>query len=150
MAKQRDYKAEYQARKERAAAAGYGSYNEYRKRARESVQALSAEEITAGMEAGEQHDLGPWIETPQSSRVSRFRYDHLQRQIQVQWTNNTNHGYVYEGMDYEDYRAFARVVSKGRHINTLTANKTYGLMTESQVNAPSNEKRMGIGGRQRT
>jgi KTSC domain len=112
--------------------------------------ALSAEEIFAGVEAGGAHDLGPWIETPSSSRVSRFRYDHLQRQLQVQWRNNKNAGYLYENVDYEGYRSFARVVSKGRHINSTLNNYVYRPMGPSEYDAPSNEKRRGLGSRVRT
>lgn len=111
--------------------------------------ALSAEEIFAGVDAGGAHDLGPWIETPSSSRVSRFRYDHLQRELQVQWRNNKNNGYVYHNVDYEGYRAFARVASKGKHINSTLNGFVYERMT-GEEDYPSNEKRKGIGSRLRT
>lgn len=116
---------------------------------RKGTSALSAEEIYAGVEAGGAHDLGPWIETASSSRVARFRYDHLQRQLQVQWRNNKNQGYVYENVDYEGYRSFGRVVSKGRHINSTLNNYTYRPMSGEQE-LPSNEKRRGINSRIRT
>jgi hypothetical protein len=109
-----------------------------------------AEETYAGVEAGVAHDLGPWVETPASSRVSRFRFDHLQRQLQVQWRNNKNPGYLYENVDYEGYRSFARVVSKGRHINSTLNGHVYRPMLPSEIDAPSNEKRQGIGSRLRT
>jgi hypothetical protein len=112
--------------------------------------ALSAEEIFAGVDVGGAHDLGPWIETPSSSRVSRFRYDHLQRSLQVQWTNNKGHGYVYENVDYEGYRSFARVASKGKHINSTLDNYTYRPMDPFEYDAPSNDKRRGVGSRLRT
>jgi hypothetical protein len=116
---------------------------------RKGATALSAEEIYSGVEAGGAHDLGPWIETPSSTRVSRFRYDHLQRQLQVQWTNNKNHGYIYENVDYEGYRAFGRVASKGRHVNSTLNNYSYRpMMGEEEL--PSNEKRRGINSRVRT
>lgn len=116
---------------------------------RVETKALSAEEIYSGVEAGGAHDLGPWIETPSSSRVSRFRYDHLQRALQVQWRNNKNNGYIYFNVDYEGYRAFARVASKGKHINSTLNNYVYDRMT-GEEDFPSNEKRKGIGSRLRT
>jgi KTSC domain len=97
----------------------------------------------------EQHDLGPWIETPSSTRVSRFRFDHLTRQLQVQWTNGKGPGYVYDGVDYEGYRAFARVVSKGKHINAVLNGHDKRPM-EGEELLPSNEQRRGIGSRLRT
>ena len=112
----------------------------------------SAIEAASGVDpeaAGEAHDLGPWIETPSSSRVSRFRFDHLQRQLQVQWRNGIGPGYIYENMDYEGYRAFARVASKGKHINAVLNGHAYDEMTGQEL-LPSNEKRKGIGSRLRT
>lgn len=111
--------------------------------------ALSAEEVFAGVDVSGAHDLGPWIETPSSTRVSRFRFDHLQRELQVQWRNNKNVGYVYHNVDYEGYRAFARVASKGKHINSTLNNYVFEVM-EGQQELPSNEKRRGIGSRLRT
>jgi hypothetical protein len=108
-----------------------------------------AEDVYAGVEIGVQHDLGPWIETPRSTRVSRFRFDHLQRQLQVQWTNGKGPGHIYENVDYEGYRAFARVASKGKHVNSSLNGKVYRKM-EGEEDFPSNEKRKGIGSRLRT
>lgn len=111
--------------------------------------ALSPEEIYSGVETGVAHDLGPWIETPASSRVSRFRFDHLQRQLQVQWRNGKNAGYIYENIDYDGYRAFARVASKGKYINRVLNDKVYHRMV-GEEEYPSNEKRRGLGSRVRT
>jgi hypothetical protein len=108
-----------------------------------------AEDVYAGVETGVAHDLGPWIETPRSTRVSRFRFDHLQRQLQVQWTNGRGPGHIYENVDYEGYRAFARVASKGKHVNSTLNGKVYRKM-EGEEEFPSNEKRKGIGSRLRT
>jgi hypothetical protein len=115
----------------------------------EHIQALTPEEAYAGVEAGQAHDLGPWIEVPSSSRVSRFRFDHLQRQLQVQWRNGKGPGHIYENVDYEGYRSFARVVSKGKYINSTLNNHVFEKMT-GQENLPSNEKRRGLGSRLRT
>ena len=108
-----------------------------------------AEDVYAGVEIGVQHDLGPWIETPRSTRVSRFRFDHLQRQLQVQWTNGKGPGHIYENVDYEGYRSFGRVVSKGRHINSTLNNYSYHPM-QGEQELSSNEKRRGINSRVRT
>ena len=82
-------------------------------------------------------DLGPWVESPSSSRVSRYRYDYGHRSIQVQWRNNKNHGYVYREADYDTYRSFARAVSKGKSVNGLLNNLDYGLMSPDEVDAAS-------------
>jgi hypothetical protein len=89
----------------------------------------------------DQHDLSPWAETPQSTRVSRYRYDHLNKALQVQWRNNKNRGYIYLEVPYETYRNFARVVSKGRRINTDLNDYDYRVMTVDEVDAPSNISR---------
>lgn len=109
-----------------------------------------AEDVYAGVEVGVQHDLGPWIETPNSSRVASFRFDHLQRQLQLTWRNGKGIGYLYENVDYEGYRSFARVASKGKNVNSTLNNHSYRPMTIDEVEAPSNEKRKGIGSRLRT
>lgn len=116
---------------------------------RAGATALSAEEIYAGVDAGGSHDLGPWIETPSSTRVSRFRYDHLQRSLQVQWRNNKNKGCMYFNVDYEGYRSFARVASKGKHVNSTLNNYVFEYM-QGEEDYPSNENRRGIGSRLRT
>jgi|SRR6478752_190725 len=89
----------------------------------------------------DQHDLTPWAETPNSSRVSRYRYDHLNKALQVQWRNNKNRGYIYLEVPYEEYRSFARVVSKGRRINVPLNQYDYRVMTPEEVDAPSNAGR---------
>lgn len=91
-----------------------------------------------------QFDLSPWTETSGSTRVSRFRYDHANREVQVQWRNNIGDGYVYEDVDYEQYRQFARAVSKGRKINTFLNGFPYRPMNGPEVNAPSNPNRKGL------
>jgi len=90
-------------------------------------------------------DLGPWIESPRSSRVSAFRYDYMKRETQVTWRNNGNPGYAYMGMDYEAFRRFARTVSKGKYINsTLEGYGGFRRLDVDEVNAPSNPKRRGV------
>ena len=106
------------------------------------------DDIYAGVDAeGQAHDLGPWMPTPSSSRVKAYRFDHLQRQLQVTWRNEKNEGYLYEGVDYEGYRAFSRVASKGKYINRILNNYTYRPMNSTEYEAPSNERRKGIGSR---
>jgi hypothetical protein len=89
----------------------------------------------------DQHDLTPWAETPKSSRVSRYRYDHLNAAIQVQWRNNKNHGYIYLEVPPEGYRAFVTAASKGKHINSTLNNFDYRIMSPDEVSAPSNSLR---------
>jgi len=100
-----------------------------------------AEDVT---EDADVHDLGPWAETPASSRVSRYRYDYAQRAVQVQWRNNKNDGYIYEDVDYEAFRNFARAVSKGKAINRGVPSNTYGLMRNQEYEIESNAKRNAI------
>ena len=88
-----------------------------------------------------QHDMGPWAETPASSRVSRYRYDYQNRAVQVQWRNNKNNGYTYLDVPYEAYRSFARAASKGKHINASLNLFDYRLATPEELDAPSNDQR---------
>lgn len=97
----------------------------------------------------DQHDLGPWVETPKSSRVSSFRYDYLNRALQVTWRNNTNHGYIYLEVPYEAYRSMARAASKGRFVNSSLNGYGYRLMTPDEVQAVSNSARSGLTSRVR-
>lgn len=95
-------------------------------------------------DTSDHHDLGPWAETPSSSRVSRYRYDYAQRQVQVQWRNNKNDGYVYEDVPYESFRSFARAVSKGKQINRSLNSFAYGVMVNAEYDLPSNPNRSAI------
>ena len=90
------------------------------------------------------HDLGPWAETPSSTRVKRYRYDYAQRQIQVQWRNEKNDGYIYEDVDYESFRSFARAVSKGKAINRALNHFPYGQMQNQEYEIESNARRNAI------
>lgn len=111
-------------------------------------------------------DYGPWIETPTSSRVSRYRYDYANRGIQVMWKNGKMAGSgpssptavagTYYGgdvgaeIDYETFRLFARRVSKGKSINNMLNGMGYRGMSVDEVDkktAPSNERRKFMGGR---
>ena len=110
-------------------------------KAAEAGRTRVAERDSEGSAMAARFDLSPWAETPSSSRVSRYRYDYTNRTIQVQWRNNLNHGYLYQDVPYEDYRSFARVVSKGRYVNSTLNGYPYRLMTVDEVSAPSNEDR---------
>jgi len=87
----------------------------------------------------EAHDLGPWIETPKSTRVSAFRYDYHNNAIQVTWRDG-GPSYIYLERSYENFRGFARVASKGRYINT-SLGPPYRRMTPEEEEAPSNSQR---------
>ena len=93
------------------------------------------------------HDLGPWIESPSSTRVSRYRYDYAEGSLQVQWTNGKNDGYVYRGLDRSTYQRFARAVSKGQMINRVLNGFPYERMTPEEVTAPSNPNRQALSSR---
>jgi len=120
-----------------------------------SVQSKTRKKVHAGeyihdeVYSGGRHDLTEWIETPKSSRVSGFRYDHANSALQVTWRNNSNHGYIYLGVPYERYRSFARAASKGRYVNTIDKEFEYRLMDPDEVQAASNPERPGITSRVR-
>src|SRR5262245_81007 len=86
------------------------------------------------------HDLGPWMETPNSSRVARLRYDYAQQAVQVIWRNGIGNGHVYSGVDYETFRSFARVTSKGRYINNVLNGYGFAQMDADLPSIPSNPK----------
>jgi KTSC domain len=90
------------------------------------------------------HDLSPWSETPASTRVARYRYDYINRAVQVQWRNNKNHGYIYFDVPYEAYRSFARLASKGKGVNSHLNGFEYRQMTPDEVGAPSNAFRRQV------
>ena len=88
-------------------------------------------------------DFGPWAETPASSRVRSYRYDYMNQATQVTWRNNKNPGYVYEGMEYEQFRAFARAASKGKYINSTLNGFSYRPCDATEISLPSNSRRRG-------
>lgn len=96
------------------------------------------------------YDLSPWLYTPSSSRVARMRYDHGNRAVQVQWTNQKNHGYIYADCDYEQYRSFARAASRGKYINRRLNDLRYRLMDYDELSAVTNNRRKGITSRVKT
>jgi len=98
---------------------------------------------------GGRHDLTEWAETPKSSRVEAYRYDHANNALQVTWRNNANHGYIYLEVPYERYRSFARAASKGKYVNSALNGFEYRLMDPDEVQAPSNPARRGITSRVR-
>lgn len=100
-------------------------------------------------------DFGPWIETPNSTRVSKYRYDYLNDSMQVLWTNGKRAqsgpssptavpGTVYgqmangEAISYDMFRGFARAVSKGKSVNSMLNNWGYRGMSTDERDAPSN------------
>ena len=95
----------------------------------------------------DQHDLTPWVETPSSSRVEAYRYDFLNRAMQVTWRNGKNQGYIYIDVPYEGYRSFARAASKGKQINRSLNSYEYRLMTPDELQAPSNDERSPLSSR---
>lgn len=84
-------------------------------------------------------DCGPWYITPESSRVSRFRYDYGNKMIQVQWTNEdepwSNQGYLYEASG-RDFQVLRERSSKGKTINNPMNGRPYRPMTPTEYSAP--------------
>jgi hypothetical protein len=80
--------------------------------------------------------------------VRAYRYDYLNREIQVTWRNQNNPGYAYEDRSYEDFRAFVRIASKGKYINRVL-NFGYRRLTQDEVDLPSNPERRGATSRAR-
>ena len=90
------------------------------------------------------HDIGPWIESPSSTRCSRYRYDYANQQLQVAWKNNLHH-YVttYPDTSTEVYRRFARSASKGRFVNRVLNGGGY-WPSGPEKSAPSNPARRQV------
>jgi len=92
-----------------------------------------------------EHDLGPWIECPQSTRASRYRYDYAARELQVTWKNGRGHVHtVYPACDSETYRKFARAVSKGKYVNNVLNGLPYRPYEPDEIDAPSNPNRRAV------
>lgn len=90
-----------------------------------------------------EHDLGPWIESPGSSRMSRYRYDYAADTLQVTWANDRGHspGTVYEGVGSDIYRRMARAASKGKFVNRILDGFSYRPADPDEFDAPSNPDR---------
>jgi hypothetical protein len=95
----------------------------------------------------EAHDLGPWVETPRSTRVSAFRYDYLNNALQIIWRNG-GPAYIFLEVPYERYRSMARAASKGRFVNTGLG-PPYRHMTPDELQAASNSQRQQLTSRVR-
>ena len=91
----------------------------------------------------EAHDLGPWVETPKSSRCEAFRYDYHNNALQMRWRDG-GPGYIYLEVPYEGFRSFARAASKGRQVNASLNNFGYRKMTPEEEQAPSNSERKAL------
>lgn len=100
-----------------------------------------------------QHDLGPWIEAPQSSRVAAYRYDYAAGDLQVKWQNGKGHevtayhvsGKNAAGVSHSGattYRKFAIAVSKGKYVNSTLEGFTFtSLKNSTDKDLPSNPNR---------
>lgn len=90
----------------------------------------------------DRHDFGPWVMTPNSSRVGGFRYDFANRAVHVQWKGKgTTRSYMYMEVPYETYRSMVRTASKGRFVNSTLNNFDYRLAEPDEADAPSNDER---------
>ena len=85
------------------------------------------------------HDCGPWIETPQSSRVSSFRYDYANDSLQVQWRRGGAH--VYLKVPQSEFRGFVVAGSKGRFVTAVLDCFEHRPATPQERNAPSHANR---------
>jgi hypothetical protein len=94
----------------------------------------------------DRHDCGPWILTPESSRVRAIRYDYQNRAVQVLWNGRSDsRGYIYLDVPYERFRSFIRARSKGRYINSAMNSFDYRPMTPDELDAPSDDKHSAMG-----
>jgi hypothetical protein len=100
------------------------------------------------------HDCGPWIEAPNSSRVREYRYDYGNGQLQVVWGNSRGyHGNktLYQCGDEATgkggthvYRAFAQAVSKGKYVNNVLDDIPFWPGDDASFNAPTNPNRNAV------
>ena len=93
----------------------------------------------------QQHDIGPWIEFPQSSRCDAARYDYATRDLQVRWINNKHH-YVttYFGVGSDVYRRMMQSASPGKFVNRVLNGYGYSPSTVTEKDAPSNPNRRAV------
>jgi hypothetical protein len=100
-----------------------------------------SDRVWAGKE-DQRHECGPWIECAGSSRVSRFRYDYQSGNLQVLWMRpGRSPGTVYEDVDFETFRRFARVTSRGKFVNSTLNGFAYRDIEPHEQNAPSSNIR---------
>lgn len=116
------------------------------------------------------HDCGPWVEAPNSSRLTRYRYDYGMGELQVEWRNRRGDVYTTYKLaqgtwkaedtsnpdpsrkvahsDSTTYRKFALAVSKGRYVNTTLDGFQYWKSTPDELGAPSNPNRRAVATRE--
>lgn len=88
------------------------------------------------------HECSPWVETPSSSRVRRFRFDFATSNVHVVWANSRGAvGHVYENVPSEIYRAFTRSSSPGGAVNSMLNGFHHRPITPEELNLPSSTRR---------
>lgn len=94
----------------------------------------------------QQFDFGPWIESPESSRVTRYRYDYANRALQVEWKKKNGHlpGTTYMDAGSDVYRRLARSASKGKFVNRVLNGFSYRPTDPAENYAPSNPSRSTV------
>lgn len=90
-------------------------------------------------------DCGPWIE-PSSTRVEKYRYDYMTRQIHMTWANHIGPGHYYEVGDYEIFRRLARSSSKGKFVNRVLNGYHFDKIDPTIRDLPSNPQRRAPSG----
>ena len=118
-----------------------------------SKKVRSTPRTKPGSTSDRDHDCGPWIEAPRSTRLTRYRYDYAQGELQVTWKNGRGHvhttykvgGGVGDPEGSAIYRKFAMAASKGKFVNNPLNNvANYWPSTPEELNAPSNPNRKAV------
>lgn len=91
-------------------------------------------------ERQQQGDWGPWTQSPSSSRVASFRYNYTAQSLLLTWRNGRP-AFTYLGVPYEVFRSFARIMSKGKAVNSALNGYSYRPASTDELDAPSNEER---------
>lgn len=75
--------------------------------------------LEKAQESVQDYSPGDWYMTPQSSRVSRARYDGRSGIMEMEWQDGGD-PYLYFDVPNWMWATFHRVSSKGRYVNTMT------------------------------
>ena len=83
-------------------------------------EAQEAAEAAAGTETEEGADGWTlWNTDFASTRVSAFRYNFPNEEIEVNWVNGKNNGYIYSGVPEDVFSSFREASSKGMFVNDV-------------------------------
>ena len=78
--------------------------------------------------------------------MEKYRYDYMNKRIQMTWANHKGPGHFYDVGDYEIFRRLARSSSKGKFVNRVLNGFYFDKIDPTVRDLPSNPQRRAPSG----